>query len=183
MSNLKFADAVRIARGCTDYGGGYVGDAESHAIYQHGIQTVINALEGAEERGLKDTQTRALHQLGERGQFNLIVQRPKFGAPVNGVLSIDRNGEAMFFAGTGGSSRDLYAVLQRSRIEFAAATGIRLSGFEPHGFDRAGNQKYQYQEWWLAYTKDERREGVDLARALLYDNDQLKTDINERHEL
>lgn len=148
MSNLKFADAVRIARGCTDYGGGYVGDAESHAIYQHGIQTVINALEGAEERGLKDTQTRALHQLGERGQFNLIVQRPEFGEPVNGVLSIGRNGEAMFFAGTGGSGRDLIAVLQRAHVEYASANGIMISGMEQVG------EGYIFQEWWLVYARD-----------------------------
>lgn len=116
-------------------------------------------------------------------KFVLYMQNPKPKQIGVGVLSIDRGGEAQFFAGNGDAGNAIVACMDRVRIEFAAATGIRLSGFEPHGFDRAGNQKYQYQEWWLAYTKDERREGVDLARALLYDNDQLKTDINERHEL
>jgi hypothetical protein len=34
-----------------------------------------------------------------------------------------------------------------------------------------------------ALAKDERREGIDLARALLYGNDQLGADVDERHEL
>jgi hypothetical protein len=61
---LGFADALRIARGCTDYGGGYRGDDEEFAIYQHGIQTVINSLTAAAERGLADTQVLALHAMG-----------------------------------------------------------------------------------------------------------------------
>jgi hypothetical protein len=65
---LDFAAALRIARGCTDYGGGYRSDAGEFAIYQHGIQTVINALTAASERGLADTQVAALHRLGAPGQ-------------------------------------------------------------------------------------------------------------------
>lgn len=61
---LEFSDAVRIARGCTDYGGGHRSNAEHYEIYQHGIQTVINSLECAEKRGLNDTQVLALHALG-----------------------------------------------------------------------------------------------------------------------
>lgn len=61
---LQFDDALRIARGCTDYGGGYRGNAEQSEIYQHGIQTVINALTAASKTGLDDTQTRALHTMG-----------------------------------------------------------------------------------------------------------------------
>lgn len=61
---LTFDDALRIARGCTDYGGGHRGDPEKFAVYQHGIQTVINALTAAAERGLADTQVRALHCMG-----------------------------------------------------------------------------------------------------------------------
>jgi hypothetical protein len=45
-SPLTFGDAVKIARGCTDYGGGHHSDGHMEA-FQHGIQTVINALEGA----------------------------------------------------------------------------------------------------------------------------------------
>jgi hypothetical protein len=34
------------------------------AFYQHGIQTVINSLTAAAERGLADTQVLALHAMG-----------------------------------------------------------------------------------------------------------------------
>jgi hypothetical protein len=61
---LQFADAVRIATGCTDYGGGYRGDASLLEAYQAGIATVINALRAAQERGMADPQTRALHGMG-----------------------------------------------------------------------------------------------------------------------
>ena len=61
---LTFEDALRIARGCTDYGGGHRGNAEHYEIYQHGIQTVINALTAASKTGLDDMQTRALHSMG-----------------------------------------------------------------------------------------------------------------------
>ena len=61
---LTFDDALKIARGCTDYGGGHRSNPEHYEIYQHGIQTVINALTAASETGLKDTQTAALHAIG-----------------------------------------------------------------------------------------------------------------------
>lgn len=61
---LTFEDALRIARGCTDYGGGHCSNPEHYEIYQHGIQTVINALTAASKTGLEDMQTRALHTMG-----------------------------------------------------------------------------------------------------------------------
>ena len=61
---LTFEDALRIARGCTDYGGGYGSNAEHFEIYQHGIQTVINALTAASKTGLDDLQTMVLHSIG-----------------------------------------------------------------------------------------------------------------------
>jgi hypothetical protein len=61
---LVFEDALRIALGCKDYGGGYRGNAEEYEIYQHGIQTVVNALRSAHIKGLKDSQVSALHQIG-----------------------------------------------------------------------------------------------------------------------
>lgn len=64
MKSLTFEDAVRIARGCTDYGGGYRSNPEHYEIYQNGINTVINALTAASKTGLDDTQTRALHSMG-----------------------------------------------------------------------------------------------------------------------
>jgi hypothetical protein len=64
MNNLTFDDALKIAQGCTDYGGGHRGDAEHFQIYQQGIQTVVNALKGAKQKGLEDTQVAALHTMG-----------------------------------------------------------------------------------------------------------------------
>lgn len=62
--NIGFDDALRIARGCLDYGGGYRGNVEHYEIYQHGIQTVIAALAASIKTGLEDTQTAALHAMG-----------------------------------------------------------------------------------------------------------------------
>lgn len=64
---LRFHDAVRIARGCLDYGGGHRSDGQMEA-YHHGIQTVINALEAAEAQeptGELDSQLAMLHRMGE----------------------------------------------------------------------------------------------------------------------
>ena len=63
---LGFNDALRIAQGCTDYGGGYRHEKDLYDAYQHGIQTVINALNSAAERGLDDTQVSALHRIGSQ---------------------------------------------------------------------------------------------------------------------
>lgn len=62
---LGFGDALRIARGCLDYGGGHRSDEGHLEIYHHGIQTVINALEAAEKNGLADTQCAALWRMGQ----------------------------------------------------------------------------------------------------------------------
>ena len=67
---LTFEDALRIARGCTDYGGGYRSNAEHYEIYQHGIQTVIAALTAASKTGLEDTQTMALHSMGANAKVS-----------------------------------------------------------------------------------------------------------------
>lgn len=63
MPDLTFDDALRIARGCTDYGGGYQG--KDYETFQHGIQTVINALTSTKEKGLSDTQNCALYIMGK----------------------------------------------------------------------------------------------------------------------
>lgn len=57
MTPRTYDDAVRIARGCTDYGGGYSG--RDYDIYQHGINTVIAALESTDKH-----QVAALHAMG-----------------------------------------------------------------------------------------------------------------------
>lgn len=67
---LNFDDALKIARGCTDYGGGYRYDADKFWIYQAGIETVIAALEAAARRGLDDTQVSALRRMGSATEVN-----------------------------------------------------------------------------------------------------------------
>lgn len=61
--SMSFSDAVRIASGCKDYGGGYRG-TDYFEAYQHGIATVVASLRAAAEKGLQDTQVRALHTIG-----------------------------------------------------------------------------------------------------------------------
>jgi hypothetical protein len=56
--------ALTVARGCVDYGGGYRADEARLAIFHHGIQTVVNALEAARTKGMKDTQVAALYSVG-----------------------------------------------------------------------------------------------------------------------
>ena len=74
-AGLTFNDALRIARGCTDYCGGYVYNKEHYEIFQHGIQTVINALTAASEKGLSDTQTYALHVMGANAELTGAAKR------------------------------------------------------------------------------------------------------------
>ena len=62
MEELTFADAIILAKGCHDYNGGNK-DPKSHDIYHHGIQTVINVLEGAEKNW--DTQISAVYMIGK----------------------------------------------------------------------------------------------------------------------
>lgn len=53
-----YDDAVRIARGCHDYGGGY-GPGVQYEAFQHGIGTVVASLESADKH-----QVAALHAMG-----------------------------------------------------------------------------------------------------------------------
>ena len=88
-------------------------------------------------------------------QFKLITQHPKAKEIGVGVFGVDqKTGEAYFFEGEGGSdgkSSKQIAAMQRTRIDFAAANGIMLSGMELTGSGRAGDPQYRYQEWWLVY--------------------------------
>ena len=61
---LSFDDALKIAKGCHDYGGGYRDD-KKYEIFHHGIQTVINALERTKSKGLKDLQSAVLYNSGK----------------------------------------------------------------------------------------------------------------------
>ena len=62
LAALK-ARTLNIARGCHDYGGGHHGDGMMDA-YQHGIQTVVNALTAAFQDRPNDFQTATLERLG-----------------------------------------------------------------------------------------------------------------------
>lgn len=86
-------------------------------------------------------------------QYALYTQNPKPEKKGVGFLSIDRNGDANFFSGTGAQGCYMIARMVRSRIDFAAADGIMVSGFEPCGVERNGKNKFRYQEWWLAYEE------------------------------
>jgi len=84
---LTFEDALRIARGCTDYSGGHRSDPEHYKIYQEGIWTVIRTLESAKEKGLDDPQIKALHSLSESGSCR---SGEPFPSPGNGELTRGR---------------------------------------------------------------------------------------------
>jgi hypothetical protein len=79
------------------------------------------------------------------GNFNLIIQQPNPQNPINGVLCIDKHGEAQFFKGDG-EVGSLAAQMERIRIEHASSKGILLSGIE------RVNGKIRFQEWWLMYA-------------------------------
>lgn len=57
---------VRVATGCLDYGGGHRSNEHDLAVFHHGIQTVINSLEGFLNSGLNNTQVAMLHDMGKR---------------------------------------------------------------------------------------------------------------------
>lgn len=63
-NELGFDDAIAIAKGCFDYGGGYRSDEGKLEIFHHGIQTVVNALTAARKSGLADSQVAVLHCIG-----------------------------------------------------------------------------------------------------------------------
>lgn len=81
--------------------------------------------------------------------FRLTIQNPKPQVVGDGVLSIGKAGDAEFFSGNGEILDPILATMVRTRIEWAAAAGILLSGMQPNGFDRHGKPKFTYQEWLL----------------------------------
>jgi hypothetical protein len=65
--HLTFQDALGIAVGCHDYQGGY-SDNKEREVFHHGIQTVVQALQGAAINGLADQQVRVLLDIGRAQQ-------------------------------------------------------------------------------------------------------------------
>ena len=80
MRELTFEDALKIAKGCLDYGGGYR-DEEYCRIYHHGIETVISALTAASVRGFGDSQVRVLHAIGANAKDQVVGERDDKGTP------------------------------------------------------------------------------------------------------
>jgi hypothetical protein len=78
--------------------------------------------------------------------WTLHTQLPKpHKRGVKGHLSVGEDGRALFLTDDQQTFR-----LDRTRLDFAGADGIRLSGYEPVGI----TMKAQYQEWWLAYPEE-----------------------------
>lgn len=91
--------------------------------------------------------------MGKR--FLLSTQQPHPEKKGIGVLSVDKKGDASFLAGDGERGCKVLANLSGTKIDYAAANGFMLSGFESCGFDSNGKMKYRYQEWWLAHEDGE----------------------------
>lgn len=85
-------------------------------------------------------------------QFTLYTQLPKAKRIGGGVLSVGKDGDAMFFSGDGERDSKNLAEMIRVKLDFAGSNGLRLSGFERNGVDSGGREKYRFQEWWLAYN-------------------------------
>ncbi len=91
--------------------------------------------------------------MSQQGRFELVTQMPKPKKVGRGTLSIGKDGDADFFAGNADAGSAVLANMVRVRVEWAAATGILLSGMQPNGFDKTGRPKFTYQEWLLRYPE------------------------------
>lgn len=61
--DLSFDDAIILAKGSRDYGGGF--HDEEYEAYQAGIDTVVSVLEKAKEDGINDFQMEAVYGIGK----------------------------------------------------------------------------------------------------------------------
>jgi hypothetical protein len=85
--------------------------------------------------------------------FILVTQHPKPKILGEGSLSISRHGYADFFEGNAEKHSKILASMNRVRIEWAASKGILISGMQSDGFDKAGQESFKYQEWFLRYLQ------------------------------
>lgn len=85
--------------------------------------------------------------------FILVTQHPKPKIVGEGSLSIGKDGEAQFFEGNCDSNARVLASMVRVKLDTAAAAGLFLSGMEPDGVDKAGRQKFKFQEWLLRHLQ------------------------------
>ena len=75
-------------------------------------------------------------------KFTLHIDGKRIGI---GSLAVDEDGSARMWR----DERRVLAVMDRVRLRFVGAAGMMLDGYEPHGSDRAGKQKFRHAEWWL----------------------------------
>ena len=62
---VKVDDVLAVIKGCWDYGGGYRGEPGMEA-YRHGMQTVLNAMNGALKSEPSDHQSNAVLAMGRK---------------------------------------------------------------------------------------------------------------------
>ena len=75
-------------------------------------------------------------------RFTLHIDGRKLG---DGSLAVEEDGSARMWR----DERRVLAVMDRVRIRHAGPGGMMLDGYEPHGCDKAGKQKFRHAEWWL----------------------------------
>lgn len=77
--------------------------------------------------------------------FDLYRQFPLDEKPTRVLFDLDKNGLALCFQSDGKEM----ARLNRAKVDYIAANGIKVSGFE---VINPAKMEYKYQEWWLAYS-------------------------------
>jgi len=79
-------------------------------------------------------------------KYTLNILLPKTKTIGVGALAID-SGDGFFFY-----SLQTY-LLRKVEVISITPDGIRLRGFESVGFEKNGQEKFKYQEWWCSYEQ------------------------------
>ena len=77
-------------------------------------------------------------------KYTLNILLPKIKTIGIGTLAID-SGDSLFFYGS-----KTY-LMHKADVIFIGPFGIKIRGFEPVGFEKNGQEKFKYQEWWCSY--------------------------------
>ncbi len=87
-------------------------------------------------------------------QYRLTVDDKVVGV---GVLSVGKDGDAHFFEGNGDSGARILAEMVRTKLDWAGALAIRLTGFTLTGkIDKRGVPLYRFAEWTLCYLEQKK---------------------------
>lgn len=78
-------------------------------------------------------------------KFDLYRQFPLDDKPMPVLFDLDKNGIALCSQNDGKNIQKL----ERAKVDYVAANGIKVSGFE---LINTIKMEYKYQEWWLAYS-------------------------------